>query len=115
MESVCSLPEPPKRRGRKPKIVDTGGDAEAYEKCKAAAAEERKAKKCEECRTKIAMLVEAGVYMPLRPGRKRMYPPEEAVQVAKRQRRESYLRRKERISTAMALLAQANLVENPAT
>ena len=36
----------------------------------------------------------------LPPGRKRFYTPEEAIQVAKAQRRESYLRRQERIQTA---------------
>ena len=106
MVPVCALPEQPRRRGRRPKKLDEGLTAEEIEMRKAVAAEARTAKKCEECRAKIAMLVEAGVYVPLRPGRKRMYPPDEAVQVAKRQRHESYLRRRERINAAMALLAQ---------
>ena len=57
-------------------------------------------------RASIAKLVDAGVYEPGRPGRKRLYTPEEAVEVAKRQRRESYLRRQERLIAARALLAQ---------
>ena len=36
----------------------------------------------------------------LPPGRKRLYTPEEAAEVAKRQRKESYLRRQERIQAA---------------
>jgi hypothetical protein len=36
----------------------------------------------------------------LPPGRKRLYTPEEAVEVARRQRKESYLRRQERIQAA---------------
>ena len=106
MEPVCALPEQPRRRGRRPKKLDEGLTVEEIERRKAEAAEARTAKKCEECRAKIAMLVQAGVYVPLRPGRKRMYPPDEAAQVAKRQRHESYLRRRERINAAMALLAQ---------
>ena len=51
-------------------------------------------------------LVEAGLYTPLKPGRKRLYTPEEAVEVAKRQRQESYLRRQERLNAAKALLEQ---------
>ena len=41
-------------------------------------------------------LVEAG-FEKLPPGRKRLYTPEEAVQVAKAQRFQSYVRRQERI------------------
>ena len=47
------------------------------------------------------------LYEHLRPGRKRLYTPEEAVEVAKRQRHESYLRRQERLNAGRALLAQA--------
>ena len=63
-------------------------------------------KKREQYRASMARLVEAGLYEPSRPGRKRLYTPEEAVEVAKRQRRESYLKRQERLSAARALLAQ---------
>ena len=38
----------------------------------------------------------------LPPGRKRLYTPDEAVQVAKAQRLQSYLRRQERIQAARA-------------
>ena len=57
-------------------------------------------------REQIAKLVEAGVFVKLTPGRKRLYTPEEAHAVAKKPRQESYYRRKERIKTARALLAQ---------
>ena len=63
-------------------------------------------KKREAYRASIAKLVDAGVYEPRRPGRKRLYTPEEAVEVVKRQRLESYVGRKERINAARALLAQ---------
>ena len=55
---------------------------------------------------KIAKLVEAGVLEMVPRGRKRLYTPEEAYEVAKRQRRESYLRRKSRLDAAKALLVQ---------
>ena len=63
-------------------------------------------KRQEEYHATIDRLVEAGLYTPLKPGRKRLYTPEEAVEVAKRQRQESYLRRHERLNAAKALLAQ---------
>ena len=63
-------------------------------------------KKREGYRASIAKLVEAGVYEPGRPGRKRLYTPEEAVEVAKRQRQKSYVERQERLNAARALLAQ---------
>ena len=66
-----------------------------------------KAKKRERYQANIAKLVEAGVYEPLAPGRKRLHTPEEAIEVAKRQRQESYLRRQERLTAARALLDQA--------
>ena len=56
-------------------------------------------------RAAMDRLVEAGVYSPIRPGRKRLYTPEEALDVAKRQRKESYLRRQERLAASRALLA----------
>jgi len=65
-----------------------------------------RAKKREQYHATIDKLVEAGVYTPMKPGRKRLYTPEEAVEVAKRQRQESYLRRQERLNAAKALLAQ---------
>ena len=45
----------------------------------------------------------------LPPGRKRLYTPEEATEVAKRQRKESYLRRQERIQAARAADALSQL------
>jgi hypothetical protein len=44
-------------------------------------------------------------------GRKRLYTAEESLEVAKRQRRESYIRRQERLSAARTLLAQREVVE----
>ena len=55
-------------------------------------------------RAAMDRLVEAG-FSPIRPGRKRMYTPEEALEVAKRQRKESYLRRQERLAASRTLLA----------
>jgi len=74
--------------------------------------DEVRAKKREDARGRIDRLVQAGVFVKLPPGRKRMYTPEEAVEVAKRQRQESYQRRKERIEAARALLGRSRL-ENP--
>ena len=42
-------------------------------------------KRREDMRAHIAKLVYAGVFVPLKPGRKRLYTPEEALEVAKRQ------------------------------
>ena len=50
--------------------------------------------------------MEAGLLVKVPRGRKRLYTPEEAYEVAKRQRRESYLRRKSRLDDAKALLVQ---------
>jgi hypothetical protein len=47
----------------------------------------------------MEVLEQAG-FEKLPPGRKRLYTPEEAVEVARRQRKESYLRRQERIQAA---------------
>ena len=58
-----------------------------------------RAKRREQYHAAIDKLVEAGVYTPMKPG--------EAVEVAKRQRRECYLRRQERLNAGRALLAQA--------
>ena len=66
-----------------------------------------RAKRREQYHAAIDKLVEAGVYTPMKAGRKRLYTPEEAVEVAKRQRRECYLRRQERLNAGRALLAQA--------
>ena len=74
---------------------------------RASSTDEKRAKSREETRTHIARLVEAGVYVPLKPGRPRLYEPQEALEIAKRQRRESYARRKERLDAAKALLVQA--------
>ena len=51
-------------------------------------------KKREQYRASIGRLVEAGLYEPSKPGRKRLYTPEEAIEVAKKQRHEGYLRRR---------------------
>jgi len=51
-------------------------------------------------------LIEAGAYTPLKPGRKRLYTPEQAAEVARMQRRESYLKRQERLIAGRALLAE---------
>ena len=69
--------------------------------------EAHRAKRREQYHAAMDKLVEAGLYEHLRPGRKRLYTPEEAVEVAKRQRHESYLRRQERLNAGRALLAQA--------
>ena len=44
-------------------------------------------KRREERRTSLAKLVEAGVFVPMTAGRKRLYTAEESIEVAKRQRR----------------------------
>ena len=69
--------------------------------------EEMRAKKRDEARAAIAKLLEAGVFEKLKPGRKRIYTPEEAAEAKKRQRQESYLRRKDRLNEAKIKLAQA--------
>ena len=84
---------------------------EIAEMRKAANTEEKRVKRREETRAHIAKLVEAGVYVPLKPGRPRLHEPEEALEIAKRQRRESYARRKERLDAAKALLVQAGAGE----
>ena len=67
---------------------------------------QRKMTPYEKRKEEIAKLVEAGVLEVVKLGRKRLYTPEEAFEVAKRQRRESYLRRKSRLDAAKALLVQ---------
>ena len=54
----------------------------------------------------VNKLINAGLYTPDKPGRKRLYTPEEALEVAKRQRKESYLKRQERVNAAKLLLEQ---------
>ena len=68
--------------------------------------EVHRAKRREQYHAAMDKLVEAGLYENLRPGRKRLYTPEEAAEVAKRHRHESYLRRQERLNAGRALLAQ---------
>ena len=68
--------------------------------------EAHREKRREQYHANIARLVEAGLYEPQKPGRKRLYTPEEAVEVAKTHRRESYIRQKERWNAAKALYAQ---------
>ena len=103
-------PEEAQRRNREcRRKYNEAHKAELLEKQRAARRadpESYRDKKREEYRAGIAKLVEAGVYEPARPGRKRLYTPDEAVEVAKRQRRESYVRRQERLTTARARLAQ---------
>jgi hypothetical protein len=60
-------------------------------------------------REKIEKLVEAGLLVKLSPGRKRLYTPEEALEAAKKQRRECYHRFKARLDAAAAVLAQAEV------
>jgi predicted ATPase len=50
-------------------------------------------------------LIEAGLYTPLKRGRKRLYTPEEAAEVAKKQRYESNVRRRERLRAGLLILA----------
>jgi predicted transcriptional regulator len=57
----------------------------------------------------INKLVEAGLYTPLKRGRKRLYTHEEAAEVAKKQRYESNVRRRERLRAGLSMLAE---VEN---
>ena len=64
-----------------------------------------RAKRREYYHANMNKLVESGAYIPMKPGRKRLYTPEEADEVAKRQRRESYMRRQERLAASRALLA----------
>ena len=64
-----------------------------------------RAKRREAYHAAMARLVEAG-FEQIKPGRKRLYTPEEAVEVAKRQRHESYVRRQERLAASRALLVQ---------
>ena len=69
-------------------------------------AEAFRAKRREQYHAPVQRLVEAGLYTPEKPGRKRLYTPEEAVEVAKKQRQESYLRRRDRIKAALQLLEE---------
>ena len=85
---------------------------ELREKRRMSNTDELRTKRRETYRTTIATLVESGVLDKLSLGRKRLYTPEEAVEVAKRQRMESYARRKERIDAARVLLAQAQVQGN---
>ena len=112
MVPVRLSPEEAKRR-----IVESkeryrkAHEDEIREKRRLATTDEKRAKMRENTREQISKLVEAGVFVKLTPGRKRLYTPEEAQEVAKRQRQESYYRRKERIETAKALLVQAEAGE----
>ena len=67
-------------------------------------------KKRESRRAQVSMLIEAGLFEKLKPGRKRLYTPEEALEVAKKQRTESWKRLQERLHAAKALLAQREVV-----
>ena len=67
-------------------------------------------KKRESRRAQVSMLIEAGVFEKLKPGRKRLYTPEEALEVAKKQRTESWKRLQDRLHAAKALLAQREVV-----
>ena len=83
---------------------------EIREKRRLAVNDEMRAKWRDDRREKIEKLVEAGLLVKLSPGRKRLYTPEEAKDVAKRQRRECYQRFKTRLDAAEALLDQAEAV-----
>ena len=83
---------------------------ELREKRRMAVTDETRAKWREDRRVKIERLVEAGLLEKLSPGRKRIYTPEEALEAAKRQRRECYHRFKARVDAANAILAQAEAV-----
>jgi hypothetical protein len=109
MARVKLDPEEAKRRTieSKRKYRETHAE-ELKEKRRMAVNDEMRAKWRADARKKIEQLIEAGVYQKLRPGRKRLYTEEEAQEVAKKQRQESYLRRKERIEVARALLAQTS-------
>ena len=80
---------------------------ELREKRRLAVNDEMRAKWRKDRKEKIERLVEAGLLVKLSPGRKRLYTPEEAKEVAKRQRRECYHRFKTRLDAAEALLDQA--------
>ena len=103
-------PEEAQRRNREcRRRYNLAHRAELLEKQRAARMADPEAyreKKREQYRASIGRIVEAGLYEPSKPGRKRLYTPEEAVEVAKRQRHEGYLRRQERLATARALWAQ---------
>ena len=85
-----------------------------YETHKAELAEKQRMKRAgnpellksrrEEYHENIKKLIEAGVYTPLQRGRKRLYTPEEAAEVAKKQRYESNVRRRERLKDGQTLL-----------
>ena len=103
-------PEEAQRRNREcRRRYNEAHKAELLEKQRAARMadpETHREKRREQYHANIARLVEAGLYEPQKPGRKRLYTPEEAVEVAKRHRRESYFRQKERLNAARALYAQ---------
>ena len=108
MVPVRLSPEEAKRRNVESKERCRKAHAdEIREKRRLTTTDEKRAKVRDNVREKIAKLVEAGVFEKLTPGRKRLYTPEEALEVAKRQRQESYHRRKERIEAAESLLVQA--------
>jgi hypothetical protein len=112
MVPVRLSPEEAKRRNVESKErYRKAHQDEIREKRRLATTDEKRAKVRDNVREKIAKLVEAGVFEKLTPGRKRLYTPEEALEVAKRQRLESYHRRKERIEAAEALLVQAEAGE----
>ena len=77
-----------------------------HEEAKRPNPEAMRAKRREQYHASIDKLIEAGVYTPLKPGRKRLYSPEEALEVAKKQRKESYMRRQERLNASRAMLVQ---------
>ena len=109
MTRVKLDPEEAKRRvlESKRKYRQTHAE-ELKEKRRLAVNDEMRARWRANAHNKIDKLIEAGVYEKLRPGRKRLYTPEEAKEVVRRQRQESYVRRRERIEAAKALLAQAS-------
>ena len=108
MARVRLEPEEARRRAleSKRKYRETHAE-ELKEKRRLAVNDEMRARWRDNAKREIAELIEAGVYEKLRPGRKRLYAPDKAKEVVRRQRQESYVRRRDRIEAARTLLAQA--------
>jgi hypothetical protein len=102
MARVKLEPEEAKRRTleSKRKYRETHAE-ELKEKRRMTVNDDMRAKWREDNRRKIDKLIEAGVYQKLQPGRKRLYTEDEAKEVARKQRQESYLRRKERFEAGV--------------
>ena len=106
-------PEEAQRRNRecRRKYYETHKDElREKQRVKRMADPEYKQTRREAYHEEIKRLVEAGVYAPLKRGRKPLCTPEEATEVARGQRRESNLRRRERLEAGRAMLVD---LENP--